>query len=133
MRRALVIAVAAALAAPAAAEAKSCVRMAVSSQRPMVGQLVTLRLTVWLPTWESGNPQLVERIELSAGSVLRSRIGSLRGAPSFRVRYRRDPKRPWLWTARFHFPSRGVWTVDPPEAWYSAPAACAPKLRVSVR
>jgi hypothetical protein len=127
----LVLAVA--LALPAVADAKSCVRMSISPQRPMVGQLVTLRLTVWLPTWEAGKPRLVERMELAPDSVLRSRIGSLRGAPSFRVRYRRDPQRPWLWRARFHFPSGGRWTVDPPDAWYGAPPACAPKLRVRVR
>ena len=99
----------------------------------MVGQQVTLRLTVWQPMWEGSKPRLVERIELPASTVLRSRIGSLRGAPSFRVRYRRDAQRPWLWTARFHFPSGGTWTVDPPDAWSYAPPACAPRLRVRVR
>jgi hypothetical protein len=77
----LPLALAAALALPAAAEAKSCVRMSISSQRPSVGQPVTLRLTVWMPRWEGGRLRLVEPVEQAPDAVLRSRVGSLRGAP----------------------------------------------------
>ena len=132
MRRALLISLAAALALPAAAEAKSCVRIAISDARPSVGQLVTLRMTLWMPRWEDGRPILVERMDIPRGSVFRSRVGSLRGAPSFDVRYRRDPTRPWLATVRFRFPSGGTWTIDAPNGWASAPRGCANGLRVRV-
>jgi hypothetical protein len=132
VRRALVIAALAALVLPAGAEAKSCVRISISDTRPTVGQLVTLRMTVWLPRWENGKAILIERMEIPPGSVFRSRIGSLRGAPSFAVRYRRDPVRPWLALAHFRFPSGGTWTVDPPRGWASAPRGCAKSLRVRV-
>jgi hypothetical protein len=133
VRRALVLAAVAALVLPAGAEAKSCVRISISDTRPTVGQLVTLRMTLWLPRWENGKAILIERLEIPRGSVFRSRIGSLRGAPPFVVRYRRDPTRPWLATARFRFPSGGVWTVDAPDGWAAAPPACANGLRVRVR
>jgi hypothetical protein len=133
VRRALLLAAVTALALPAGAEAKSCVRISISDPRPAVGQLVTLRMTVWMPRWENGKPILIERLEIPRGSVFRSRVGSLRGAPSFVVRYRRDPARPWLATVRFRFPSGGVWTVDAPKGWASAPPTCANALRVRVR
>ena|SRR5687768_18621044 len=135
MRRpaALALALAASLAWPALADAKSCVRMSISDSWPAVGQLVTLRLTMWLPRWEDGKPRLVERMDIPPGAVFRSRVGSLRGAPSFQVRYRRDPQRTWLAVARFRFPSGGRWTIDPPAGWASAPAGCANALRVRVR
>jgi hypothetical protein len=133
VRRALVLAAVVALVLPAGAEAKSCVRISISDARPAVGQLVTLRMTLWMPRWENGKAILVERLEIPSGSLFRSRIGSLRGAPSFLVRYRRDPTRRWLATVRFRFPSGGVWTVDPPTGWANAPSGCANGLRVRVR
>jgi hypothetical protein len=133
VRRAIVLAALTALVFPTGAEAKSCVRISISDSRPAVGQLVTLRMTLWMPRWEDGKPILVERLEIPRGSLFRSRIGSLRGAPSFLVRYRRNPTRTWLATVRFRFPSRGVWTVDAPNGWASAPPGCANSLRVRVR
>jgi hypothetical protein len=132
VRRALLISLAAAFALPAAAEAKSCVRIAISDARPSVGQLVMVRMTLWMPRWENGKAVLVERMDIPRGSVFRSRVVSLRGAPSFEVRYRRDPTRPRLAMVRFRFPSAGTWTIDPPSGWAWAPRGCANGLRVRV-
>lgn len=125
LRLALLVSLSALTFAPAA-EAKLCVRIA-APRTALAGQVVTVRVTTLLPTWQNGRLVGVQPVGFS-GRLLQL---ELRGPAWDTLRLRRS-SRPAVWLAQIVFAHRGVWMLYV-AGWESAPRECAPEARVLVR